>query len=128
KSDVRRHSPVTEKWDWGRVMQARDCFNCGRPAEPPFSIAALRLLPPELILEAESLGIFIETDRVYCCDCLDQLPEDERAEKALDEEIRSGSRCYIWCEELDYSGGTAVRLNGTFRRLLPRHAKCSLRP
>jgi hypothetical protein len=45
------------------------------------------------------------------------LPEDERAEKALDEEIRSGSRCYICCEELDHPGGTAVRLNGTLRRV-----------
>src|SRR5262249_12908084 len=87
-----------------------------KPAEPPLVVAPLRLLPPELISEAESLGMTIETDRVYCCDCLDQLREDDEAERKLGEEIRSGSRCYICCEELNPPGGTAIPFNGTLQR------------
>ena len=40
------------------------------------------------------------SDGVFCNDCLDQLREIEEAEKKLKEEIRSGSRCYICCDEL----------------------------
>jgi hypothetical protein len=100
-------------------MKARDCCNCGKPAEPPFTMSVLPLLPPELASEAESLGISIESERVYCRDCLNQLREDEEADKQLEEDIRSGSRCYICCEELHPPGGTAVPFKGTLRRLCP---------
>ena len=98
-------------------MQARDCCNCGKPAEAPFTTARLRLLPPELMSEAESLGISLESDRVFCSDCLDELHEEEEADKQLEEAIRSGSCCYICCEELHPPGGTAIPLNGTLRRV-----------
>ena len=98
-------------------MQARDCFNCGKPAEAPFAIARLRVLPPELVSVAESLGMLIESDRVFCSDCLDQLHEIEEAEKQLDKDIRSGSRCYIGCDELKPPGGIPVPLKETLRRI-----------
>ena len=100
-------------------MQARDCCHCGKPAEAPFAISRLRVLPPELVSVAESLGMSIESDRVFCSDCLDQLHEIEEAEKQLEEDIRSGSRCYICCDELKPPGGTAVPLKETLRRLCP---------
>ena len=80
-------------------MRARDCFNCGKPAEPPFIIA---------MSESKSLG-------VLCGDCFDQLCEDEATVK----EIRSGRRCYVCCDVLDPPGGTAVTLEGTLRRVCP---------
>jgi hypothetical protein len=33
-------------------MQARTCYICGKPAEAPFTMGRLRLLPPELASEA----------------------------------------------------------------------------
>jgi hypothetical protein len=100
------------------MMKARDCCHCGKPAEAPFAISRLKLLPPELTSEAESLGIF-ESERVFCSDCLDRLYEEEEMEKELDEAIRSGSRCYLCCEELHPPGGTAVRMSGMLRRVCP---------
>ena len=100
-------------------MQARDCCYCGKPAEAPFATARLRVLPPELVSVAESLGMSIESDRVFCSDCLDQLHAIEEAEKQLEEAIRSGSRCYICCDELKPPGGRAVWVDGTLRRLCP---------
>jgi NMD protein affecting ribosome stability and mRNA decay len=100
-------------------MHARDCCNCGRPAEAPFALLRARLLPAEIVSEAESLGISLPSDRVYCTDCLDELREDEQAEKALEDEIRSGSRCYFCCDELAPRGGPTVRLQGVRRRLCP---------
>jgi hypothetical protein len=61
----------------------------------------------------------IESDRVFCSDCLDQLHAIEEAEKQLEEAIRSGSRCYICCDELKPPGGTAVPLKETLRRVCP---------
>ena len=100
-------------------MHARDCCNCGRPAEAPFALLRARSLPAELVAEAESLGMSLPSDRVYCTDCLEQLWEDEQAEKALEDEIRSGSRCYFCCDELDPRGGLAVSLQGILRCLCP---------
>jgi hypothetical protein len=49
------------------MMLARDCCNCGKPAEPPLAIVRLAL-PPELVSEAESVGISIDWDLVFCID------------------------------------------------------------
>ena len=97
-------------------MLARDCTNCGKPAEPPFAIVRLAL-PPELVSEAESVGISIDWDFVFCIDCLDEFYEEEATERRLEQDVRSGSRCYLCCEPLHPPGSTAVRFGGTLRRV-----------
>ena len=87
------------------MMQPRDCSNCGKPAEPPFLLARF--------------GVSAESERVFCRDCLDQLHKLEEAEKELEEEIRSGSICYLCYEELNPPGGTTISLGGTVRRVCP---------
>ena len=87
------------------MIQPRDCSNCGRPAEAPFIIA--------------QFGVSAESERVFCRDCLDQLHKLEEAEKLLEEEIRSGSICYLCYEELNPPGGTTISLGGLVRRLCP---------
>jgi hypothetical protein len=81
-------------------MKARNCFKCGKLAEPPVLIARHRLL-------------------VICRDCRDQLHKVLKAEKRLEKDIRSGRRCYICCDVLDAPGSTAVPLHGTLRRVCP---------
>jgi hypothetical protein len=110
------------------MQQWRDCFHCGKPAEPPLVVASLRLLPPELISEAESLGISIDTDRVYCCDCLDQLRKDRQAEKKLGHGV-SCSRAHRHSSP----GITACQstypsvVNGMSRGSGPRGSLCCVR-
>src|SRR5262249_32789191 len=87
------------------MMQPRDCSNCGKPAESPFIIARF--------------GVSAKSERVFCRDCLDQLRKLEEAAKDLEEEIRSGSICYLCYEELNPPGGTTISLGGLVRRLCP---------
>jgi hypothetical protein len=76
-------------------------------------------LPPELVSAAESVGIPLDLDLLFCINCLDQFYQEEETEKKLDQDVRSGSRCYLCYGELNSPGGTAVSLGETLRRVCP---------
>lgn len=88
-------------------MQARVCFECGKPAEPPFIILRFRL-PEELWQFAEERGLPIERESVLCRECRDRLDEERELVKEWDEGIRSGTVCFLCSEKLDPPGGTTV--------------------
>jgi hypothetical protein len=99
-------------------MQPRDCFNCGKPAEPPFILASFEY-PPELVSAAESAGMSIKSDRVLCSECFDEIRQEAEAYKELEAETRSGSRCWVCGDQFNSPGGISINLDGTIRRVCP---------
>jgi hypothetical protein len=88
-------------------MRVRKCSECGRPAEPPFTIWRSRL-PDELIPYAEAQGLPDEREFVFCEECLDRFQEEEQLVKEQEEGYRAGTICGLCSEELDPPGGTTA--------------------
>ena len=77
-------------------MRSMKCWECGRGAEPPLTIA-------RPVDETETLPEF-----AICPDCLARIREDSDGARELEDEIRTGSVCALCLRDLDPPGGYTV--------------------
>jgi hypothetical protein len=88
-------------------MHTQICAECGKLAEPPFTIMTWKV-PEELRQIAEEQGHPLERKSVLCRDCTDHWADDEELAKELEGDIRSGTICSSCLEKLEPPGGTTL--------------------
>ncbi len=93
------------------MPDAATCWLCGRPTEPPFTIATSRL-PEEFVEAMGPDGPPAETGHVVCGECVEGIEEDRKAVAELAAEDAAaglGTRCGLCRADLDPPGGYALK-------------------
>jgi hypothetical protein len=86
-------------------MQVKQCSECGRPADPPFTIVRFEL-PASLVGETDASTKLVERELVVCRDCNARVPEERAAaQEHIDGHVW---QCVLCRDDLDQPGGYAV--------------------
>ncbi len=97
------------------------CWLCGRPSEPPFTIATSRF-PDEVVEAPGPDGPLAETEHVICGECVEGIQEDREGTAGLAAEDAAGlgTRCGLCRADLNPPGGYAIKSGGGAGRVRVR--------